>query len=225
MRPVLFSVVFLALFSCASSPRPAVSLTGAARYTLLDPAYLETPLDAPQEITGVYGSREITMRAWVLADAASVSMTFFDLFGVYLGELSFTEDGISFSFHKALPSSLKPEYIIADFQLCFYRIDALSRNLKAGGLSITESRSVDPNGNPAVTRVIYEGKKGKKGAPPLIEIEKTDTTVRYTNHARRYGFTVSNGSSMAAPSPTVPAWPPVVSERCNTLSGERAGCC
>jgi hypothetical protein len=28
-----------------------------------------------------------------------------------------------------------------------------------------------------------------------------------------------------APSPTASAWPPVVSKWCNTLSGERAGCC
>jgi hypothetical protein len=82
------------------------------------------------------------------------------------------------------PPSFKPEYIIADFQLCFYRSDAVSRALKDCGLKFQVEKHVDDGGETAETRVIFDGKTG------IIEIEKRKTAVRFINHVRGYAYTL-----------------------------------
>jgi hypothetical protein len=105
-------------------------------------------------------------------------MSIFSSLGAGMGELSYREGSVSFS-SPVFPSSLKPEYIIADFQLCFYRIDAVSRALKAGGLVLEAEKDEGRE-----TRRIAEGKR------VIIEIDKTGTAVRYVNHLRGYSYTL-----------------------------------
>jgi hypothetical protein len=146
-------------------------------------------VDEAQEITGIYNSKALTVLAWALADENAVVMAFFDSFGVSLGEVSFTRGGAVLT-SQIFPPSLKAEYIIADFQLCFYRGGALSRALAKGGLVLKEARKLDADGNLVETRAVFDKRK-PGGALPLIEIEKRQGRVRYVNHKRGYAFSIA----------------------------------
>jgi hypothetical protein len=177
------TLALLWLASCATTPKTSpyspVYLTNRAAYRLLPPSDMAVPLDNYQRITGTYGEREFSLDAWVMADNREIAMVFFNAMGTSLGELSFHEEGLSFS--SAFPLSFKAEYIIADFQLCFYRIDAVSRALKNCGLGFRAEGHTDGT---AEIRVVSDGKTA------VIEIEKTKNMIRYTNHIRGYGYTL-----------------------------------
>jgi hypothetical protein len=172
------------LVSCLTgqpgSPYAPVYLTDRARYTLLPPEEIEAPLDMAQHITGTYGGREFILDAWTGADERGLTMAFFNTLGAGMGELSFDGRGLSFS-SALLPASLKAEYILADFQLCFYRTGALGAALKQGGLDLRVERAA--GGRPEV-RTIYEGDR------PVIRIEKGPASVVYTNFFRGYAYTL-----------------------------------
>jgi hypothetical protein len=173
-RPLLI----LCLVSCAakhdSSPYSPVYVTGRARYALLPPSDIEIPLDMAQQITGSYGNREFLLDSWVKADEDGITIALFNALGADMGQLSFDAARISFV-SSVFPPELKPEYLAADFQFCFYRVDALVQALKASGLTLIAEKDV---------RTIYSGRKR------IIEIVKTGETVRYTNFLRNYSYTL-----------------------------------
>lgn len=178
-------MLLLCLVSCATKPKTSpylpVYLTDSAVYTLLPPSDIDVPLDNHQRITGTYGKQEFSFDAWVMADSREVVMAFFTGMGTGLGELSFNEEGVTVS-SAVFPSTLKPEYIIADFQLCFYRSDAVSRVLENRGLKFLVEQRGD--GETVETRIVSDGKNN------IVEIEKRKTSVRFTNHLRGYRYTL-----------------------------------
>jgi hypothetical protein len=96
------------------------------------------------------------MDTWVQANERGITMALFNSFGAEAGYLAFTGEAVSF-FSQVFPSSLKAEYIVADFQFCFYRVDLLSRALKDSGLKlIVEIR--DGLEESAEVRTILAGK-------------------------------------------------------------------
>lgn len=177
----LITLILISLISCATTQsgeaHKPVYLSSQARYRLLPPEDIEAPLDMVQHIRGRYGDQELVLDAWVSADETGVTMAFFNSLGVGMGDLSFNRTGITFT--SSLLPSTHPEYIIADFQCCFYRTEALAAALKRIGLSLTVERG--PAGE---TRTIFEGSR------PLITIEKTASAVRYTNYLRGYAYTL-----------------------------------
>lgn len=180
-------MLLLCVVSCATKPKippyGPVFLTDRAAYTLLPPSDTAVLMDGYQRIIGTYGKREFSVDAWVRAEEREIVMAFFNSMGTGLGELCFNEGGIIFS-SPVFPASFKPEYLVADFQLCFYRIDAVSRALEKSGLEFRVERFIDDQGMDAETRVVSEGKTD------IIKIEKRKTGVRYTNHVRGYAYTV-----------------------------------
>jgi hypothetical protein len=187
-RNLLGSALFLlCLVSCATKPKTSpylpVYLTDKALYTLLPPSDIAVPLDNYQRMTGAYGKQEFSVDAWVVADSREIIMAFFSDMGTGLGELSFNEEGVAFS-SAVFPSTLKGEYIIADFQLCFYRSDAVSRVLENHGLQFRVEQRIDDSGETVETRIVSDGKNN------IIEIEKRKTSVRFTNHLRGYRYTL-----------------------------------
>jgi hypothetical protein len=139
-----------------------------------------------QQIAGSYGGQEFLMNAWVQADESGINMSFFNSLGAGLGELSYSEGALSFS-SPVFPPSLKAEYIVADFQFCFYRVDVLSRALKASGLILSAGRDEAGDGEYREFRRIF------RGSALIIEIEKTPLRIRYTNHLRGYAYTLEGG--------------------------------
>jgi hypothetical protein len=137
-----------------------------------------------QQVTGRYGNQEFVLDAWVKADDGGITIALFNALGADMGQLSFDAAGISFV-SAAFPPALKPEYIAADFQFCFYRVDALVPALKASGLTLVVAinDTAAPDGGKEL-RTIYAGRKR------IIEIVKTTETVQYTNFLRDYSYTL-----------------------------------
>jgi hypothetical protein len=100
-----------------------------------------------------------------------------------MGILSY--DGLSvFLDSPYFPSSLKPEYVIADFQFCFYCPDVLTETLKTIGLTFGVSKVEVPEIGFVERRTILSGTK------KIIEIEKTPNMIRYNNLLRGYSYTL-----------------------------------
>ncbi|MDR2942686.1 MAG: DUF3261 domain-containing protein [Treponema sp.] len=172
-------ILFLCCCSCASKvpvkeDRLYIYLTGSSKYFLLPAVDIENPLDMAQSISAEWQGNGYSFNAWVKADKAGMEMVLLNELGVNMGELSFRDGLVSFS-SPLFPKSLKPEYIIADFQLCFYSAGALRQALEDCGLSFENSGSI---------RRILQGKT------VIIEIEKNQNAVRLTNHLRGYTYTL-----------------------------------
>jgi len=178
-RIVLFLLPVIWFFSCASETaarkkQTPVFLTNNSAYVLLLPKDIEKPMDNYHLISTAYRGQTYVINAWVKADRAGMEMTLINEFGANIGELSY-RNGIASLSSAVLPQTIQPEYIVADFQLCFYNARALHKALENCGLSFEETRT---------GRRIFEGKK------VIIEIIKGPHTVRLVNHVRGYAYTL-----------------------------------
>jgi hypothetical protein len=162
-----------------SPPPSAVYLTDRSKYVLLPPGDIERPLDMVQQISAIYSGRDYLLNAWVKADESEITMSVFNSFGAGMGELVYRQGLVAFS-SGAFPSSLKAEYIVADFQLCFYGTKEVAGALKKGGLSL----ETENDGRGREIRRIADEKS------TIIEIEKTAGAVRYVNKLRGYSYTL-----------------------------------
>ena len=174
-----FSCAFIYFSSCASGAKSRnddlfVYLTDTSRYIILPTGGIEKPIDMAQQISASFGDQNFFFIAWVKADESAIEMTLLNEMGANIGELSYTNESISFS-SSVFPGSLKPEYIIADFQFCFYNTLLLSQALKSCGLVL------EINGT---TRRIFKGKD------LIYEIIKNNEAVILTNHLRGYSYTL-----------------------------------
>ena len=170
--------------SCATGvkyreDRPHAYLTDTSSFILLPTGAVGKSMDMAQRISASYQGRDFFMMAWVKADETVIEMTLLSEMGTTIGELSYRDELISFS-SEVFPASLKPEYIIADFQLCFYDTVLLARALKNCGLDMESSGSA---------RRVLRGKN------LIYEIEKNNEEVRLTNHLRGYAYTLEGDFS------------------------------
>jgi hypothetical protein len=167
--------LFVSCATFGSNPISPVHLTDNAKFELLPPSAIETPFDGPQQISGEYGGNEYLMDAWTIADETKIDIVVYTSMAVQVATLSY--DGTSASLKSSLfPKSLKPEYIIADFQLVYYKSQALAPALAAAGLTFREEGNV---------RTV----SGPDGAE-IIKITKTGGTVVYQNKLRKYSYTL-----------------------------------
>ena len=182
------SILFLFLslnlvicFNSCASRRAAVSenllsayLTDSSQFILLPPGGIEKPMDMVQYISASYGGREFFLGSWVKADDTGMEMTFFNDLGANMGELSYRENNVDF-YSPIFPKSLRPEYIVADYQLCFYDSLLLKKALANCALVLEEQGNI---------RRVFQGKK------LIIEIEKNENAVKLVNHLRGYTYTL-----------------------------------
>ena len=176
---LLLAGVFIFLCSCASTAAPRKShlyarLTDNSKYKLLPPENIENPIDSHQFVTALYGDRSYQFSAWVKADKKGIEMALMNILGATMGELSYREGAVSFS-SSVFPRSVAGEFIVADFQLCFYDTPALREALERCGLSLDETET---------------GRRILQGKTLIIEIEKRQNSVRLVNHLRGYSYTL-----------------------------------
>lgn len=182
---VYFLIVLIILGSCATGvgkkeDQLLVYLTDSSRFVLLPAAGIEKALDMPQFLSASYGGEDYFLNVWVMADENGIDMTLFNGMGSNMGELSYRDGSVSFS-SPVFPPSLLPEYIVADFQLCFYRADILRRALKNCGLILETTDT---------------GRRILKGKNLITEIEKKPESVKLTNHLRGYSYTLEGNFSV-----------------------------
>lgn len=175
----LFSICFAFFFSCKSVPgdnRLYVNLTDNSSFSLLHTEDIGQNMDMVQYLSFEFREQNYFIIAWVKADENAIEMSFFNELGAGIGELSYTEGAVHFSsdvIPRVALRYIRPEYIIADFQLCFYEPVILGKALEESGLVL----EID-NGN----RRILNGNE------LIIEILKTDNSVKLTNHLRGYSY-------------------------------------
>jgi len=182
--PLCFLFGFSFFGSCASGAKNRkdllyVYLTDTSKFFLLPAGAIEKPMDMAQYISASFQNQDYLMLSWVKADETAVEMTLLNEMGATMGELSY-RDGIIFFSSPLFPDSFKPEYIIADFQLCFYNTALLGRALKNCGLVLESGGTV---------RRILKGKN------LICEIEKSAKMVKITNHLRGYTYTLEGDFS------------------------------
>ncbi len=186
--PLLFAfTLLLFLSSCASfrkhgqgdtrdAQRPAVSVTDSKKIEVLPPSCMDGQLDCLQLFTARFGDQAFSAQTYSIADSQGVSMSLLNEMGMELGQLSYGADGLSFQ-SAYLPDSVRAEYILADFQNCYYDAEALKRHYEAAGLSFTCSRQ--------------EGREYRQiadGGIIIEEIVKSAGRVSLTNRLRSYSY-------------------------------------
>ena len=137
-------------------------------------------MDMAQFLSAEFRGQIYFLNAWVKADENAIEMTLFNEFGASIGELSYTAGAVHFSstvFPRIVLQYIRPEYIIADFQLCFYDPILLGNSLSDSGLVL---ETTDGDGS----RRILNGNN------VIIEIEKTGRAVKLVNHLRKYTYTL-----------------------------------
>jgi hypothetical protein len=166
------------LCSCVSTPvreaRAFTWLTNSSRFILLHPENIEKPLDGLQLVSVSFRGHEHQMITWVKADENEINMILLNEMGANMGELSFKDGVVSFS-SAVFPGSLRPEYIVADFQLCFYNAAALAEALQRSGLSFEETEN---------------GRRILERNNVIIEIIRNQNHIKLTNHLRGYVYTL-----------------------------------
>ena len=182
-RFTIFTASFLILIltsSCASKPAEAksglfVNLTNKSKFFLLAPHDIEKPMDMAQQISASYKKYNLSIISWVAADETKIEMSAFNEMGTTMGELLFREGIIDLK-SSVIPKVFKPEYIVADYQLCFYKTLPLRLALEKSGLTLMINEN---------NRRIYEKNK------LIIEILKNDNSVTLINHLRGYTFAIT----------------------------------
>ena len=168
--------------SCATAKnkaeQPFIWLTNDTKFILLPAHNIEKPLDGMQRISALFGGDEYIINTWVKADKNGMDITLLNEMGAGIGELLYSNGKVKFS-SAVFPSNLTPEYIIADFQFCFYSADALLKSLEKTGFDFSENKK-----GSGKSRLIMKDKK------TIIEINYNLNYIRLNNHLRGYSYTL-----------------------------------
>ena len=134
----------LALVGCSSSnvkPGTApVYYSDNRSVALLPTAAMTEPIDMPQHIAGNFtkpdGSTDsFEADSWVRANDSILSITMFTGFGTTLGEITYERDSVKAESSVLDVTKMKAEYLVADFQVCFYPFVALKENFEKAGFT------------------------------------------------------------------------------------------
>ena len=182
---LFFLAAIVCMLACASTAKKDkqkdmqyVDITDNSEFVLLPTEGIEHDMDMAQFLSYEFRGQNYFLNAWVKANKNEIEMAFFNEMGLSVGELFYRNGEVNFSsavFSKSVIQYIKPEYIIADFQLCFYDPFLLNEALKENGL-VLETQG----GN----RRILNGNEA------IIEIEKTENAVKLVNHLRGYAYTL-----------------------------------
>jgi len=184
---LLFSVLVVCILSCVSVSRntrkdkPYVYLTENSRFVLLPTEGIEQDMDMIQFLSAEFRGQNYFLNAWVKADKNILELALFNEMGTSLGELSYKNGDVHFSsavIPRAAMRHIRPEYVIADYQLSFYNPYLLEKALKDSGLILEIKNDYCRYGS---RRII-------SGNETIIEIEKTENSVKFINHFREYSY-------------------------------------
>jgi len=181
-----FPVCIVCILSCASVARkeiPYVNLTNSSKFVLLPTEGIEKAMDMAQFLSAEFRGQNYFFNAWVKADENAIEMVLFNEMGASIGELFYRNGEVNFSsavIPRAALQYFKPEYIIADFQLCFYDTSLLEQSLKDCDLVL---EVIDSSSRHGSRRIL-------SGNEVIIEIKKTGNIVELVNHLRGYAYSM-----------------------------------
>ena len=203
MKKFFFIFVSIFLISCATSRFDSafspVYLTNSSQYALLPTEAMDGNLDGIQRMCADFGGTVFDFTVYAISDSTQLSMTILNEFGTTMGNLFY--DGSNLDFDSAVfPKNLKAEYIVADFQLCFYKVDELKTALSKIGLEFENLLECGADGTCVDTRILRQKNKmiskitKTYAASDENSSEKTESlkSIRYENFLRGYGYTLTS---------------------------------
>lgn len=126
---------------------------------------------------------------WVRANDSILSITLMGSFGVTIAELTYANDSVSFASSVIDVEKMKPEYVLADFQACFYPFDALHKNFDKFGFDFDELRTAGSGEPPPdFERTLTDNGK------VILRIVRKANEIELVNELRHYKYHITLGS-------------------------------
>ena len=158
--------------------------------SLLPTSAMTEQVDMPQRIEGKFtktdGSTDsFEADSWVRANDSILSITLFTGFGTTLGEITYVRDSVHAESSVMDVAKFKTEYLIADFQVCFYPYESLRKNFEKAGFAFSEVRS--GSGNADYIRTLSESGK------TILTASKIGGEITLVNELRHYSYHITLG--------------------------------
>ena len=123
------------------------------------------------------------------ANGSILSITLMGSFGVTIAELTYANDSVSFASSVIDVEKMKPEYVLADFQACFYPFDALHKNFDKFGFDFDELRTAGSGEPPPdFERTLTDNGK------VILRIVRKANEIELVNELRHYKYHITLGS-------------------------------
>lgn len=180
-------VVLCELFcACAATVRTPlespVYVTDAQAIYLLPPSDMGFPIDAPQTVEGSYGGKSFSFEGWTVANDSVLSISLFNSIGASIGSLFYSKDSLRFESSFIDVDKIRPQYIVADFEFCYYKKDALQKMFSSNGLFFSEDSSL------GVTRRVV---LSQKDTIMSVVLSRDSTVLK--NYLRGYEYRIHYG--------------------------------
>lgn len=172
----------LLISSCATHSASSGNLARVyysdSRYVhLLSPESFQNSVEEKQHIAATYGERKFSAESWMLLNDSLVHLMVFSPVGSVIAEIVYTEDSLFMESRWMDAQKVKPEYVVADIQFCYYPANALKENFRAAGLEFDESAE----GNATVRTLSENGEL-------LMKMERLDGVLSLENFLRHYSY-------------------------------------
>lgn len=176
----LWITMILLLAGCVSTRHAGkVYVTDGTQVALLPTKDMEGTVDAMHLLAGSYKDRSFTLDAYVFADSSMLSVTAMTTMGNTIATLSYEGERITKAASMIGGIPFPAEYLFFDFQLCYYRADALKELFDAAGLSFTEEEK-----DGVVRRTLADG------SLVIATVDKSEAGISFSNQLRGYSYTI-----------------------------------
>lgn len=183
-RKLLFLVGALLAVGC-SSERAVVGSSVRIFYSdahfvsLISPEENSFFTEENQHVSGSFGNKNFSAESWMRLSDSAIHLMLFGNLGNTLAELIYTKDSVSFKSTLLDAKRIKPEYILADVQFCYYPKEILERSFRDAGFSFVE----EDRGN-VLTRKLLENET------LILKMEKTANRILLKNELRNYSYSI-----------------------------------
>lgn len=155
-----------------------IYVTNTKQINLLPTECITTPVESIMQLNIAFEEKSFSVLTYIQADENILFMELMNDFMISMGTLEY--DGSSINFDCAVfPSSLKPEYIINDFQNAYYSSAELKKNLNASHLIFEEETTGE------ITK-----RSIKDNSKLVEEITISPESVTIKNYLRSYEYTL-----------------------------------
>ena len=193
MRHVLglLACVLLLVACSRSNVKPGtapVYYSDTRSVALLPTTAMTEKLDMPQHLRGEFTQQDGSMKSfegdsWVRANDSVLSIMLFSGFGTTIAEITYGKDSLHFESSVMDVEKMKAEYVLADFQVCFYPYKALKDNFEAAGFVFEEARGTAHD----FVRTL------KDGNTLVLTAQRKGKEITLVNSLRHYSYHITLG--------------------------------
>ena len=193
MRHVLglLACVLLLVACSRSNVKPGtapVYYSDTRSVALLPTTAMTEKLDMPQHLRGEFTQQDGSMKSfegdsWVRANDSVLSIMLFSGFGTTIAEITYGKDSLHFESSVMDVEKMKAEYVLADFQVCFYPYKALKDNFEAAGFVFEETRGIALD----FVRTL------KDGNTLVLTAQRKGKEITLVNSLRHYSYHITLG--------------------------------